>query len=302
MITYDSSEAFFSNSDVRRRCTSAIQQTTVPLQEVKLLSSPMQVYIEDTDAYGVVYNANYIRSYERALYSFGKSNPGLSDFLSTDNWSIMKVNTQRFKKANRLGGRFLVTGMRKSVSQAEEIWEMEIIDETNGTVFNSALVSIGNELPYMPPITPSIKNLPTLDESFVLHRDEFDLHLSERIPLRNVMNPFERARSNSLGGPDILRQLQERDGKIFVVISIDEASLVRNDAALCGPGTEVIVRTSIQLKRRGIMQFFHTLCAEDSLGNYHRVAQAIVVLMTLDASTKQPTSIPEWMTKKFQCG
>lgn len=28
------------------------------------------VYIEDTDAYGVMYNSNYLRAYERALFTY----------------------------------------------------------------------------------------------------------------------------------------------------------------------------------------------------------------------------------------
>ena len=39
----------------------------------------MKIYIEDTDCYGLMYNGNYIRSYERALYRVAYE---IKDFLN----------------------------------------------------------------------------------------------------------------------------------------------------------------------------------------------------------------------------
>jgi acyl-CoA thioesterase FadM len=114
------------------------------------------------------------------------------------------------------------------------------------------------------------------------------------------MNPFERARSNSLGGPDSLRRLQQEDGLIFVVTNIEEAALIRNDAVVCRPGTQVTVTTAVQVKRRGMIRFLHTMWAPDTGGTLQRVAQAVIVLMTLDAETRKPTSaLPDWLKDRL---
>jgi hypothetical protein len=136
-----------------------------------------------------------------------------------------------------------------------------------------------------------------LEDHFVLHRDEFDITLPHRIPLRAVLNPFERSRSMGLGGPDSLRRLKEEDGIITVVTSIDQAALLENDEALCRPGKAVTATSSVKVLRRGmILKWTHTLWTDDDAGVPHRVAQAVVNLMMLDAHTRKPTSkLPDWV-------
>lgn len=259
----------------------------------------MQVFIEDTDAYGVVYNTNYVRAYERALHWFGESSPVASELLRKQDWSTVKVEKQRFKKSHALGGDFVVTGTRKSHSPTLEVWELEMANQESGTIYNSAVITIGTELPSPPPLNYD-EALSPMASNFLLYRDEFDINLHGRLPLRNVMNPFERSRSNSLGGPDALRKLQEEDGLIIVVTSVDEAALIHNDAVRCRPGSTVTVTTVFQVKRRGMIRCLHTMWADDDSGVPHRVAQAVVVLMILDAATRKPTSaIPDWLKEKL---
>lgn len=283
----------------------------------------MKVYIEDTDAYGVVYNTNYVRAYERALHGFGTlpilSSPlGASttshELLHQQDWCTVKVEKQRFQKSHALGGNFVVTGTRRSSSSSSsgsivdnasstsrhEVWDVEMTNEECGTIYNSATLTIGTDLPSPPPLRLDGAMLPTTKDDFVLYRDEFDINLPGRLPLRNVMNQFERARSNGLGGPDSLRRLQHEDGLIFVVTNIEEASLIHNDAVVCRPGMHVTVTTAIQVKRRGMMRFLHTMWAADTNGTPQRVAQAVVVLMTLDAETRKPTSVlPDWLKDRL---
>ena len=293
--------------------TSATTTTTI-LPELKLTSPPMKVYIEDTDAYGVVYNTNYIRAYERALHGFGSialSPEGMPMsnelLLQQQDWYTVKVEKQRFQKSHALGGDFVVTGTRRSSSicdysspTRQEVWDLEMTDEECGTIYNSATLTIGTDLPSPPPLRLDGTILPTTTDHFVLYRDEFDINLPGRLPLRNVMNQFERARSNGLGGPDSLRRLQHDDGLIFVVTNIEEAALIHNDAVVCQPGMQVTVTTAIQVKRRGMMRFLHTMWAADTVGTLQRVAQAVVVLMTLDAETRKPTSaLPDWLKDRL---
>ncbi|KAI2511252.1 hypothetical protein MHU86_3218 [Fragilaria crotonensis] len=290
----------FSTYQLSARSRSALHlSTSTAVTEIKLESPPMQVFIEDTDAYGVVYNTNYVRAYERALHWFGESSPVASELLRKQDWSTVKVEKQRFKKSHALGGDFVVTGTRKSQSPTLEVWELEMANQETGTVYNSAVITIGTELPSPPPLNYD-EALSPMAGNFLLYRDEFDINLHGRLPLRNVMNPFERSRSNSLGGPDALRKLQEEDGLIIVVTSVDEAALIHNDAVRCRPGSTVTVTTIFQVKRRGMIRCLHTMWADDDSGVPHRVAQAVVVLMILDAASRKPTSaIPDWLKEKL---
>ena len=47
-------------------------------------SPSFHVYIEDTDAYGVMYNANYLRAYERALHTVSFKPPSYVTSFRSD--------------------------------------------------------------------------------------------------------------------------------------------------------------------------------------------------------------------------
>ena len=61
-------------------------------------SSPMQVYIEDTDAYGIMYNSNYLRCYDRALHAT----------VDHEGWAIVSVDRQKFAASPGLGQEFVI--------------------------------------------------------------------------------------------------------------------------------------------------------------------------------------------------
>ena len=59
-------------------------------------SPTYKVYIEDTDSYGVMYNSNYLRSYERALSNLFRSSDGSYD---RHRWIITHVTKQKFRSS-----------------------------------------------------------------------------------------------------------------------------------------------------------------------------------------------------------
>ena len=66
----------------------------------RTFSSTSQVYIEDTDAHGVVYNANYLRAYERALSQvYNKHN--CCSFLHSFLITKKAVRGARFRKGRK---------------------------------------------------------------------------------------------------------------------------------------------------------------------------------------------------------
>jgi hypothetical protein len=87
------------------------------------VTPPMTVYIEDTDAYGMMYNGNYLRAYDRALHAMvtttattrgaSVSPTTTPRVLHDDNWSIVGVEEIMFKSPPPLGGVFCITGTRR---------------------------------------------------------------------------------------------------------------------------------------------------------------------------------------------
>jgi len=292
----------------------------------EFLSDEMQVYIEDTDAYSVIYNGNYLRMYERALQ--------LSGYLTDPHWYINSVTRHRFKSSPNLGDKFRIHGERCSPST----WNLRMLDCSTPThkegmekTYNTAQVTVH--------IPTAIKKLPTTNSSvpseslsggsvstidtFILHRDELvvtgltptylgisdnTIALQHILPLRSVLNLFERARSNFLGGPNILRQMKTDNNLLWVVTSIDGLILHDriNELKLL-PGQAVAVKTDATTKRRGMIVEFHQtveIIEENRKISPHRgdtrIASGIVTICAIDSVSGKPTSnIPAHILKLF---
>ena len=126
-----------------------------PAPVVQFTTPPMQVYIEDTDAYGIVYNPNYLRAFDRALHqtSFddlssrdnssnttSKTNMPLllSDVLKHEGWSIVAVDTIRYQASAPLGGSFVITGEMVDTDGFRETWNLVMTSVDGKTVYNTA--------------------------------------------------------------------------------------------------------------------------------------------------------------------
>eukprot|EP00557_Chaetoceros_sp_GSL56_P000890 CAMPEP_0176500804 /NCGR_PEP_ID=MMETSP0200_2-20121128/13792_1 /TAXON_ID=947934 /ORGANISM="Chaetoceros sp., Strain GSL56" /LENGTH=396 /DNA_ID=CAMNT_0017899587 /DNA_START=260 /DNA_END=1447 /DNA_ORIENTATION=- len=141
------------------------------------------------------------------------------------------------------------------------------------------------------------KNEKTVQRSdvFTIHRDEFDVHLPNgTIPIRTALNLFERQRSNWLGGPHVLKQMMKEYNLQWVVTSIDDLEIFTTcsnsrtthqgqNGVL--PGMKVEVRSSIQVKRRGMILEFH----QDVILGQHVLASGVVTICAIDAQKGRPT-------------
>lgn len=290
--------------------------------DTSFVSPAYRVYIEDTDAYGVMYNGNYIRSYERALSHVVRE--------GRSSWIVSSVTCQKFRSSPALGEEYVVRGVlipsvedvvgRRVDRVKVEVWQLEMAtrrennnnteddgddvndgrnDDDNGDdkkwiVHNSATVSIANTLFFPPPNENKMAKtlfVSDIDDMLTSHQqpldraggggddegasgttfeqrcsayhDEFDTHyFSHRhrqqqhqsssssstsyfrphsiLPIRNVMNFFERARSNYLGGPNMLRKMQMEEDVLWVVTSVDDGKLMGlcNDSNFFDDGEE----------------------------------------------------------------
>ena len=98
-----------SSSGISRLDASASAEvvTSSPLQSQQrkdnsFVSPKFNVYIEDTDAYGVMYNGNYLRSYERALSHVPREHDG--------RWILSSISNQKFRSSPALGEEYLIRG------------------------------------------------------------------------------------------------------------------------------------------------------------------------------------------------
>lgn len=300
-------------------------------------------YIEDTDAYGVMYNANYLRTYDRALHMMMTSqeskeknpNNNCNGILNHDGWCVTGMSNQRFKSGISLGSSFVVSGELEDQSDDGflETWNVQLTSvpdptEPELTIYNSAKLTIArpekSSISLVKPFEVEKDSL-TIENFHTVYRDEFDIHMPSHIPLRNVLNLFERERSDFLGGPDILRKMQDEDDLLWVVTEVSDLALVNfgkqsndpestnmndvdpKEGVYCEPGQKVVVRTNFIGKRRGMIiecrQTLFVLVVDESTNQTkkRRLAQGKVTIMAIKNSTRRPTKdIPEWFLQKLK--
>jgi acyl-CoA thioesterase FadM len=296
------------------------------------LSDEMQVYIEDTDAYAVVYNGNYIRMYERALQ--------LSRFcINHPNWFIQTITLHKFKSSPSLGEKFRIHGEANNATT----WTLRMMDSSSdpdhgsAKIYNTAQVTLATPCIQDSDLVQheALSTQPTslsqpmpgslsITNSFSIHRDEltiFDItyptpkystdkvrDIHYMLPLRNVLNFFERSRSNFLGGPHVLRQMQIENNILWVVTSIDDLSLhypssLKTTSPLIFPGQTIRVKTDAIMKRRGMIVEFHQTAHVEDIANETEgiiIAKGIVNICAIDTVTGKPTSnIPPHIRQLF---
>ena len=345
------------------KCSSLDSSTDTTIDEVnietkiKFESEPFEVYIEDTDAYGVMYNANYVRCYERALHlstaderknhqwdEHYKSN----SILNNPDWFVLSITNQKFRGSPLLGSKFVIVGELEDEDNYDltpdnnlEIWSVKLICAESQTVYNEAVVTIAESIAFNEMHTLVFKKPPIFvqepkqllhETTLVPYRDEFDRHVGPtHIPLRNVLNLFERSRTILLGGPNVLQKLKEDDGIMYVVSSISNLSLINlyhsidddsSDVTIpskdeeisnliqCQAGKDVVVKNIINIKRNGmIVEFYHTLLVpltwKDTESGIvttrrRRLAQGVVTIVAIDKDSRRPTSkLPSYLLESF---
>jgi acyl-CoA thioesterase FadM len=301
------------------------EATLLPRDKLSFASQPMQLYIEDTDAYGVMYNGNYIKSYERALHEFHiqakqvnwneQNSPtsfSLSVLLDRSDFILSHCTSHKFKSSPSLGSEYVIKGTMKQSTDGvdsddvqEETWSLEMVEYVDSEmdrndkcpkIYNTATVTISTPTKPSPYMSPFVADkAPMLTKAFTIHRDEFDVHMPGAIPLTTALNLFERVRSDALGGPDKLRQMQEDDNIIWVVTSVDDLQIdARNSIR---PGDNVLVSMYCTMKRNGMLvvcnQELRTTPINDDEDTIV-LAKGTVTICAIDTIRGRPTSkIPD---------
>jgi acyl-CoA thioesterase FadM len=314
---------FSSHSTIKGVSSTSVDTPEQVEKSVQLISKPMQLFIEDTDAYQVKYNGNYIRSYERALFQIAEEVKLIdkTSVLTDENFILLGVTKHKFKSSPKLGDRFQVLAKRmKKLSECEntEEWQLEMVHyqsdssdhSSNSIVFNTATVSVANFESFQSnchlrffdntDISSFGFDSSTVSHSYSFHlnRDEFDVHMPGILPIRTALNIFERSRSNALGGPDLLEKMRQ-SGLLWVVTSIDEMFI--EPSVVCRPGEEVLCLSTFDTKRNGmIVECKQEICKMVGSHQFQTIARGIVTLCAIDAKTLKPTkNIPDFVKEIF---
>jgi len=330
-----------STSTTAETTNSQSEREGKPSAILSFTSPPMKVYIEDTDAYGIMYNGNYLRSYDRALHMImsEQQTPDNSTAIlqAHEGWSIVSVELQKFLSSPLLGSDYVIQAQLQNHSRVMsadrptagdcqgldwEIWNLQMTSPDGSTVYNTvqnlliaklqqqqqsnATDKVATaDLPPAPtfsiPTTRSStsENKPTLhrNDVFTVYRDELDAHWTGHLPLRNVLNWWERARSNWFGGPQALRRLQDEDNLIAVVTHVESSGLeveLAAPVAMIQGGTPVLVETTLDIKRKGMICDCFQILKHEETGQV--LARGLVKVMLLNATTRRPTSkLPSWL-------
>lgn len=319
---------------------------TTPMVDV-FKTRPIKVFIEDTDAYGVMYNANYLRAFDRALHqsSFqerednekditkssveeGTLSKQFSAVLLHEGWSIVAVECIRYKRSPTLGGAFIISGSLMDATEYCEMWNLVMTSVDGATVYNEATglriahppsphhnctkqnyttvwpLQQQSPLPLVIPQSLSSKKksdtvTTCATDVFPTYRDEFDPHMPFHFPLTSLLRLFERARSNTLGGPDILRQLQKEDNILLVVT--ENRNLSSSMQSQLRPGQSVTVETTVIGRRSGtILDCYQIAFALSAHGERHMFGQGITTVLAINATTHRPVrSMPIWALERL---
>lgn len=231
------------------------------------------------------------------------------------------MTQHKFKSSPKLGAAYCIHGtlLNACSETRKEVWSLEMIqwnekdnpkedeNKKEPIVYNTAVVTIvptksTSDLNVYSPIAEYHHVAPTFQDEFTIHRDEFDIHLSNSIPIQTVLNLFERQRTNGLGGPDILQKMQDEHNILWVVTSIDDLHILHDASGdLLKPGVKAIVRSYVDVKRRGMILDFHQEVVVKDDESEFVVAEGRVTICSIDSEKKRPTSkIPEYVQELFE--
>ena len=257
---------------------------------------PFQVYIEDTDAYGVLYNANYVKYYARAF-----------ETILGNECVISKIDEQKFKGSPVLGENVLVQAEQIDETDSTSKWTVVLTSDDEDSIYNMAQVTLSRSASFDCDEKLDIDGswIEQID-SFRLFQDEIEMRfLNDKqtsfLSFFTVMKLFERSRSNFIGGPDNLKRLKEEEGLLCVVTSVDNGALQGNalDDYKSGTDLSLNVQNNFHVKRKKMIDCYQTLL---SLDQTSIIAQAKISILAIDSESRRPKAIPKWLMDKFTSG
>ncbi|WP_417615654.1 tol-pal system-associated acyl-CoA thioesterase [Oceanisphaera sp.] len=117
-----------------------------------LFSWPVRIYYEDTDAGGIVYNANYLKYMERARTEWLRSLGVEQDRLLEQDvaFVVRRVELDMLKPA-RFNDALTVTVTVKKLKRASIVFEQEILDDAGLSLVRGTVLIACVQIAHMKP-------------------------------------------------------------------------------------------------------------------------------------------------------
>lgn len=190
------------------------KSSVIPPTPIPVIS--LRIYIEHTDAFAVVYNANYPLFIERALAA---DSPEGSTFSR-----ILGIKTLKYRNPARLGDQIDIF-LEKNRSSPGKV-NVKLRKSDNELV-SAIISSFQRTIQY---IEPSVEDSQQdssncrFQHRFELWRDE--LQLQNTLSTKLAFQLFERARTETLGGPSALARLTSQYGVHVYVARVADYRLL----------------------------------------------------------------------------
>ncbi|KAL1507319.1 hypothetical protein AB1Y20_008165 [Prymnesium parvum] len=271
------------------------------------------VYIEDTDAFGMTFYANYLRFYERAVcHSLGMSGCARAARSEGALIGVDALTGMRYSSPALLGDEIdAFVSVRGQDALGRIVCEATLVRASDAAVLNRvsdlrvafralcdgsrrdppwAYLQCHSELPLLQPTGVSADGVPpfvSLPTGLALQADELGGHGA--LTMHTALRYFERQRTRLIGGPEELKLLQE-EGINVVVGRVDRAELF-DDAASSTLGVPVELRCRLLLRARNTIVVFEQwmLNAETSTP----LARADITCLCMNASDGKMAAVPK---------
>jgi len=272
-----------------------------PLRSISLNAqgeSCSEIFLESTDAFGIVYNANYVTLYQRALEEnlILKKSPG-QDFVVVE-----KIENMKFTRAAELGDILRVENCFKEVINISDevdsvgtgiriVCEQKCTRASDGEIINSATTyaTLFNTDGDYKSVSPDLfvsacnfdENAASIDtkrqpkgrrvisEPIRVFSDELQMigvdvngNARHGIGLFSALRYFERSRTLHYGGPKELQKFTS-EGIAVVVAKVDNLVLhhphENNSAINVATGDTVVIENYLQSRGKSLITFHHRL-------------------------------------------
>jgi len=292
----------------------------------------MQIYIEHTDAFGVVFYANYLKFFERAIQD---TTSGVPDKMIP---SILRVDGLRYKNAAVLGQRIKVRSKVIQYTKKTLVEKFEIVNaENDEEIFTSAEVTWGfldqhNEfsqsnvldLPHEIAIAGIETGATCLDneERPSVFKDEIcyasfvdrvyvdDIDATGFLSPSSILRHFERARTMVIGGPDTGLERLRKEGINIYIARIDDLDMslgLKSNPTAFRPkiGDRIEVRTHLDNFKPSTMVRMHQelwRIPRDDEGSATpiRIASGSIVAVVVSAESGKPIRGPTWLYEQIK--
>ena len=250
----------------------------------------VDVYIEHTDAYGVVYYAEYASLFFDAAIEdhWRRSNPDVPPH------AIVAINEHKFMRPAVLGDACrVVTEVVEEAPDGSGVYRQVLQRRSNDEELVSATVRIA-------PVSAPVPTWPLAegaDAAGVSHTLAFKVYSTDvdartgGVSLRAVLRAFERVRTEALGGPAMLQQLLS-EGRSVVIGKMDKIRLAPGQGQA---GATLEVRCRTVLRRKRIFVFYESLV--DAEGQV--LAEAEITGVCIDSESLRPSEAPDWIVERF---